>query len=110
MGFCVLTRCEGERIVMTVEGESGPVQIVISFQGFKGKSVRVGLEAPQSVKIVREELVGALATVDADSAPAVVSNTSILWAVGVLELPENWLNNLSLGQVAFLGLPEGVSP
>jgi hypothetical protein len=30
MGFCVLTRCEGERIVMTVEGESGPVEIVTS--------------------------------------------------------------------------------
>jgi sRNA-binding carbon storage regulator CsrA len=104
MGFCVLTRCEGEQIVMTFEGESGPVQIVVSFQRFKGRSVRVGIEAPQSVKFVREELVGT-ATVDADSAPAVVCDGSTWWA----DLPEHWINNLSLGQVAFIGLPEGVS-
>ena len=111
MGFCVLTRCEGERIVMTVEGESGPLKIVISFQGFKGRSVRVGIEAPRSVKFLREELVSS------PTADEVVVHPigSTCWDAEFLELPElpelpeHWLNNLSLGQVAFLGLPEGVS-
>jgi sRNA-binding carbon storage regulator CsrA len=111
MGFCVLTRCEGERIVMTVEGKSGPVEIVISFQRFRGKSVRVAIEAPQSVKFLREELARTLATVDADSARPVVDPIgSTWWAAEVSELPEHWLNNLSLGQVSFLGRPEGVAP
>jgi carbon storage regulator len=48
----VLTRKEGETIVLSV----GAMQIVVTIADVKGFKVRVGIEAPDEVKIWRGEL------------------------------------------------------
>ena len=49
----VLARKQGERIMLVVNGET----IVLSVESVKGERVKLGFEAPDSVRIVREELI-----------------------------------------------------
>lgn len=48
----VLGRAIGQKIV--VETSDGPIEIVI--RGTNGKQIKVGVDAPKSVKIMRKEL------------------------------------------------------
>lgn len=51
----VLTRREGEAIVInTMDGE-----IVLSLEQIQGAQAKVGIEAPESVLVLREELLTA---------------------------------------------------
>jgi len=45
----ILSRKQGERVVM----DNGVVVLVVSM---RGSQVRLGIEAPQAVKVMREEL------------------------------------------------------
>jgi carbon storage regulator len=44
----VLTRKEGEKIIIG--------DVIISIVSVRGKSVRIGIDAPKEIKILREEL------------------------------------------------------
>jgi carbon storage regulator len=49
----VLSRREGEALILnTSDGE-----IVVSIELLQGRQVKVGIEAPQSVRVLRDELV-----------------------------------------------------
>jgi carbon storage regulator len=49
----VLSRREGEALILnTSDGE-----IVVSIELLQGSQVKVGIDAPQSVKVLRDELV-----------------------------------------------------
>ena len=48
----ILSRYEGESLILkTSDGE-----IVVSLQQTKGNSAKIGIEAPESVLVLREEL------------------------------------------------------
>jgi len=54
----VLTRREGERIILSLSGDGGEqIEIAVSIHELRKGSVKVGIDAPKRVKIVREELV-----------------------------------------------------
>ena len=63
--------------------------VVVTIVSVSGGRVRVAVDAGPEVKILRGELV------EVDPVPA--------GTVGGIS--EGWLNDLSLGQVAFMGLP-----
>ena len=48
----VLSRREGEAIIL--ETSDGPIRVTLT--EYNGQQTRVGVEAPKSVKILREEL------------------------------------------------------
>lgn len=49
----VLTRRQGESLIFnTSDGE-----IVVSFELLQGSQVKIGIDAPQSVRVLRDELV-----------------------------------------------------
>ena len=50
----VLTRREGEAIIL--ETSDGPIRITLA--EYNGSQTKVGIDAPQSVRVLREELVG----------------------------------------------------
>ena len=81
MGILALSRKPGETIHIG--------NVVVSIVSIGGGRVRVGIEAGPEVEILRGELVGF------DPVPA--------GTVGGVS--EGWLNDLSLGHAAFIGLP-----
>jgi carbon storage regulator CsrA len=50
----LLTRREGERVIVTVPGHG---QIVVKLIAVEGRKARLGFSAPKGVEIMREELV-----------------------------------------------------
>jgi sRNA-binding carbon storage regulator CsrA len=64
----VLTRREGERLVLRVPPANEMVEIIISIAESRSGAARVGIDAPAEVKIIREELLENPAPVTADEA------------------------------------------
>lgn len=53
----ILTRRAGESLFIAKPGESPKEgDVKISVLGFRGNQVRIGIEAPDDVKVLREEL------------------------------------------------------
>ena len=52
----VLSRKVDERIVITVPPSDKPTQIIITAVEFRGDKVRIGIDAPSDVLVLRDEL------------------------------------------------------
>lgn len=52
-----LTRKEGERIVLLVPDGEDQVEIVVEVSESRSGTARLGIDAPQKVRIAREELI-----------------------------------------------------
>ena len=52
-----LTRKEGERIVLLVPAGEDQVEIVVEVSESRSGTARLGIDAPQKVRIVREALI-----------------------------------------------------
>jgi len=54
-----LTRKEGEGIILSTRDDYGRrIEIIVSVAESRGGTARIGIEAPASVKILRQELAG----------------------------------------------------
>jgi sRNA-binding carbon storage regulator CsrA len=58
MGYLMLTRLPMERVILTAtEDIPAGTEIVVLYEGTKGRHGRLGFIAPKAVEILREELI-----------------------------------------------------
>lgn len=68
----ILTRRPLEAIII---GEAGPAQVTVTVLGVKGNHVRIGIKAPKSVPVHREEIYEAIQREQAAGTPGRTSGT-----------------------------------
>jgi len=56
-GYLALTRRTGEELFLNIKDSNGSItEIRIDLNGIKGRQVRIGIDAPKTVEVVRGEL------------------------------------------------------